>query len=141
VSPAHPDSGIDWPDLIEAATAARQNAHAPYSRFQVGAAVLMDDGAIYAGCNVENRSFGATICAERTAVTSAIAAGAKRLRAVVVITDTDPPAAPCGLCRETLAEFGDGDLPVLLLNPAGGERRFRLAELFPHPFVLPASDG
>jgi cytidine deaminase len=141
MSPSDTLPEIDWQALIEVATAARKNAHAPYSDFAVGAAVLADNGLIYAGCNVENRSFGATICAERTAVSSAIAAGAKRLRAVAVITDTAPPSPPCGLCRETLAEFGDGELPILLVNPAGGERRFRLGELFPHPFVFPTSDG
>jgi len=134
-------SDIDWQDLVEAASMARRNAHAPYSRFQVGAAVLADDGSIHAGCNVENRSFGATICAERSAVTSAVAAGAKRLRAVVVVTDTKPPSPPCGLCREVLAEFADGDLPVLAVNPAGGEVRFRLGELFPHPFEFPVPEG
>jgi cytidine deaminase len=103
----------------------------------VGAAVLTDNGALHSGCNVENRSFGLTICAERVAVASAVAAGSKGLRAVVVVTDTDPPAPPCGLCRETLAEFANGDLPILLVNPAGAERRYRLSELFPHPFVFP----
>ena len=87
----------DWESLIEAATAARENAHAPYSGYQVGAALMDDSGRIFAGCNVENRTFGLTICAERTAMVSAVAAGATRFAALAVITVSTPPAAPCAI--------------------------------------------
>ena len=120
-------------------TAARENAHAPYSGYRVGAALLDDDGRIFAGCNVENRTFGLTICAERTAMVSAVAAGATGFTALAVITISAPPAAPCGQCRDSLAEFGV-DLPVLMVNTAGERRETSLAELLPEPFVLPSAD-
>lgn len=131
---------MDWSELIRAARAARERAHAPYSGFAVGAAVATADGGLYAGCNVENRAYGLTICAERNAVAAAVAAGASRLSAVAVIADARPPATPCGSCREVLAEFADGDLEVLLENLEGERALFRLAELLPQPFVLPGSD-
>lgn len=124
--------------LVEAARLARENAYAPYSNFAVGAAVVDDQGRIFAGCNVENRSFGLSLCAERSAVAAAVAAGARRLDAVAICTAAEPPAAPCGLCRQTLAEFGAPDLRLVLFNPAGERREFRLGELFPEPFRLPS---
>jgi cytidine deaminase len=125
--------------MIEAAMAARENAHAPYSGYRVGAALMDDRGRIFAGCNVENRTFGLTICAERTAMVSAVAAGATRFTALAVVTVSTPPAAPCGQCRDSLAEFGL-DLPVLMANTAGERREMSLAELLPEPFVLPPVD-
>ncbi len=127
---------IPWPDLVAAATAARERAHAPYSGFRVGASLWMEDGSVVAGCNVENRSLPLAICAERTAMTSAVAAGKGAPRAAVVVTDTDPPATPCGMCREFLREFS-ADLPILCVNLEGTRREFRLDELLPHAFVLP----
>ncbi len=120
-------------DLVRAAEAARRHAHAPYSRYLVGAAVETDDGAVYAGCNVENASFGLTICAERAAVCAAVAAGARRIRRAVVITDSDPPGAPCGACRQVLAEFGL-DMEVTAI---GSVRRidWRLRDLLPDAFT------
>lgn len=129
---------MDWEPLIDAATRARERAYAPYSSFKVGAAVVMDDGSIYPGCNVENSSFGGTICAERTAVVSAVASGARRIRAVAVVTDTDPPAAPCGLCRQVLVEFGDPDVPVLLASTSGIRQETTLGEIHPLPFDFSA---
>jgi cytidine deaminase len=129
---------VDLELLLESARAAREHAYAPFSGFAVGAAVADERGRIYAGCNVENRSFGLALCAERAAVAAAVAAGAHRLSAVAVVTDTEPPSVPCGLCRETLAEFGDGELPIHLANLAGSRRRYRLAELFPEPFRFPS---
>lgn len=128
---------MDWEPLIDTATQARRRAYAPFSRFRVGAAILADDGRIYPGCNVENRSFGGTICAERTAVTSAIVGGARSIRAVVVISDTDPPAAPCGICREVLTEFADEDVPLLLVGTEGKRREVTLGEVHPYRFEFP----
>jgi len=130
----------DWEPLVEAALAARENAHAPYSGYRVGAALKDDRGRIFAGCNVENRIFGLTICAERTAMVSAVAAGATGFTALAVVTDSTPPAAPCGQCRESLAEFGV-DLPVLIVNTDGERREMSLVELLPEPFSLPEKDG
>ncbi|MEM6795133.1 MAG: cytidine deaminase [Acidobacteriota bacterium] len=134
----------DWDALLAVATAARERAYAPYSQFQVGAALLAESGEIFAGCNVENRSFGLCICAERTAVASAVAAGERSWRAVAVVTDTSPPALPCGMCRETLQELGGSDMEVLVANLAGESRAYRLGELHPAPFEwppeLPAGD-
>jgi cytidine deaminase len=126
--------------LIEAAREARDHAHCPYSGFAVGAAVLMEDGSIHAGCNVENRTFGLTICAERTALAGAVSKGLREPRAVAVITDTDPPAAPCGACREAMLEWVR-DLPILLTNPRGDRRVVQLAELHLLPFDLPGADS
>lgn len=127
---------MDWDPLVRSAREARELAHAPYSHFRVGAALLADDGTVYSGCNVENRSFGLSICAERVAVAKAVADGRTGFRAIAVVTDTSPPAVPCGMCRETLAEFAR-DLPVLVANLAGERREHRLRELFPSPFEWP----
>ncbi len=131
---------MDWDALYEAATEARGKAYAPYSRFPVGAAVLMDDGTIFSGCNVENRSFGLTICAERVALAAAVTSGRTGLRAVLVLTDTEPPSAPCGACREFLTEFGTADTSVMLTNTQGDRQLHRLLELHPFPFVLPSPE-
>ncbi len=128
---------IDWNQLLEKAIEARERAYAPYSEFQVGAAILMEDGSIFQGCNVENRSFGLTICAERVAIASAVAAGSRQPRAVAVVTGTDPPSVPCGPCLEVLTEFAEADLPIVLANPSGASLKYRLKDLLPHPFVLP----
>jgi cytidine deaminase len=121
--------------LLRAARAARQNAHAPYSRFHVGAAVLAGR-RVHPGCNVENASYGLTICAERNAVAAAVAAGARRIDAAVVVTATEVPTPPCGACLQVLAELGGPDLPVVLVG-AGGEAAAverTLGELMPHGF-------
>jgi cytidine deaminase len=128
---------MDWEPLLAAAAAARAHAYAPYSGFAVGAAVLAEDGRVFAGCNVENRAFGITLCAERSAVAAAVGAGAQVLRAVAVVADADPLATPCGLCRETLTEFGADELPILLAAPDGRRRETCLGVLLPDPFRLP----
>jgi cytidine deaminase len=97
---------MDWSSMTQCAWKTRDHAHAPYSQFFVGAAVVDAEGRIFGGCNVENLSFGLTICAERVAIASAIAAGSRSLSALVVVADTDTPISPCGACRQVMAEFG-----------------------------------
>lgn len=119
---------MDWNALAAAAWEVRDRAHAPYSNFQVGAALLAVDGRIFVGCNVENLSYGLTICAERVAVGAAIAAGAKEFLAVAVVADTSVPISPCGACRQVLSEFG---VPVVILSNRNERIVFRLEELLP----------
>lgn len=126
-------SNQTWDALYKAALEVRQNAYTPYSKFKVGAAFLMESGDIFVGCNVENASFGATICAERTAIGTAITQGIHNPRALAVVTDIDPPAAPCGICRQVLAEFADS-LPILLANTHGKRRFTTLDLLLPQRF-------
>lgn len=123
-----------WTPLVDAAFAAMGRAYAPYSKFHVGAALACDDGTIVSGCNVENASYGATICAERTAIGAAIASGLRRFRACVVATIGPEPSAPCGMCRQVLWEFAR-DLPILLVARQGGARRVvLLRDLLPGAF-------
>jgi len=122
--------------LVSRARAVRARAHAPYSKFQVGAAVLDDKGRIHAGTNVENASYGLTVCAERHAVAAAVAAGAKKVRAVAVITPTSPPGSPCGACRQVLAEFAAPDALVLLASPTGVPEETSMGALLPRSFKL-----
>lgn len=121
--------------LMALAEAARARAHAPYSRFRVGAALLCEDGSVQAGCNVENASYGATICAERTAVVAAVAAGHTRFRAIAVAGPEGVALGPCGICRQVLAEFSpDGALLVITRDEAGAPRATTLAALLPAAF-------
>jgi cytidine deaminase len=108
---------IPWERLLDLAWETRERAHAPYSNFQVGAALLAADGRVFTGCNVENLSYGLTICAERVAIGSAIAAGAREFLALAVVADTTEPISPCGACRQVMAEFGD--FPVRSATRAG----------------------
>jgi cytidine deaminase len=118
--------------LVSAARAAQQRAYAPYSHFHVGAALEADDGRVFVGCNVENASYGLTICAERAAICAAVAAGARRFRRAVVVSDSDPPAAPCGACRQVLAEFGS-DFRIDAVGPKG-TASWTMAALLPAAF-------
>jgi cytidine deaminase len=120
--------------LVEAAMAAAERAYAPYSKYRVGAAVRGAGHLLHSGCNVENASYGATICAERAAVCALVAAGEKRLSAVAVFTFSDPPALPCGVCRQVLAEFCD-DADVLIVSPGTVLKR-KLSALLPEAFRL-----
>jgi cytidine deaminase len=119
--------------LIEAALQARQNAHAPFSHFRVGAALQDESGRIFTGCNVENATYGLTICAERVAVFKAISEGARKFAAIAVAADTDVLTPPCGVCRQILWEFC-GNVDVTLVNPAGKVETLRLKDIFPRPF-------
>ena len=123
-------------ELVRRAREVMQRAYAPYSKFHVGAAIEADDGSVHVGCNVENASYGLTICAERMAVGAAIAAGKQRLRRVVVATAVEPPATPCGACRQLLAEFGM-DMEVIAVGPRS-ERRWTLRALLPEAFTKDA---
>ena len=115
-------------NLVLAAWRARDAAHAPYSKFAVGATLLAVDGRVFSGCNVENLSYGLTMCAERVAIGAAIAAGAREFREVVVVADTAVPISPCGACRQVLAEFG---VPVAVIANRTEQLEFRLEELLP----------
>jgi cytidine deaminase len=127
---------IDWDRLLKAARTVTRNAHAPYSGFRVGAAVLTGEGAIASGCNVENASYGLTICAERNAVFRAVADGATGIAAVALYTPTAEPATPCGACLQVIAEFGaNAEIRCYCDGPAVA--KFVLRELLPVSFTLP----
>jgi cytidine deaminase len=126
---------MDFPELIEQAQAAREKAYAPYSKFAVGAALLTSTGRVFTGCNVENLSFGLTICAERNAVFAAVAAGERQFRKIAIVSDSKTPVSPCGACRQVLAEFGM-ELEVCSANLQGQRFQAGLDELLPR-----ASEG
>ena len=121
-------------DLREAALAVRENAHAPYSNFKVGAALRAASGAVYRGCNVENVAYPEGTCAEAGAIAAMVAAGETRLTEVYVVAGSPAPVPPCGGCRQKLAEFGAGDVAVTLATVAGEERRTTVADLLPGAF-------
>lgn len=119
--------------LIEASLAARLKAHAPYSQFLVGAALEDQDGRVFTGCNVENATYGLSVCAERVAVLKAVSEGAGKFQRIAVAADTDLLTPPCGACRQILWEFC-GDIEVTLTNLHGKTETLRLKDLFPRPF-------
>lgn len=119
--------------LIDEAKLARENAVAPFSKFKVGAALRTKGGKIFRGCNVENCTYGLTVCAERVALLSALAAGEREFDAIVVITQSDEPSTPCGPCRQLMWEYC-GDIDVALTNLGGQRVDYKLSDLFPHPF-------
>src|SRR5712692_3419579 len=119
--------------LLEAALEARQNAHAPYSHFRVGAALEDATGRIHTGCNIENATYGLTICAERVAVFKAISEGARKFTRIAVAADTEVLTPPCGACRQILWEFC-GNAELILVNLQGKTESFRLKDIFPRPF-------
>jgi cytidine deaminase len=119
--------------LVEAALQVRENAHAPFSKFKVGAALEDDAGRVHTGCNVENATYGLTVCAERVAVFKAVSEGARKFRRIAVAADTDTLTPPCGACRQILWEFC-GDIELILANPRGKTETLHLRELFPRPF-------
>lgn len=125
--------GSDARSLIAAARQARRHAHARYSRFKVGAALETANGVIIGGCNVENATYGLTICAERVAMFKALSEGHRRFARIAIVADTAAPTPPCGACRQILWEFG-GDLQVILANLRRETGRLALSDLLPLPF-------
>jgi cytidine deaminase len=124
---------VDDATLIQAARAARERAFAPYSKFKVGAALETDDGVVITGCNVENSTYGLTVCAERVAVLKAVSEGYRAFHRIAVVADTQAPTPPCGPCRQILWEFC-GDIEVILANLTEEKGRYRLKDLLPLPF-------
>lgn len=124
---------MDLEALVQRAFEARENACADYSHFKVGAALLASSGKVYTGCNIENASYGLTVCAERVALWKALSEGARAFTQLAVVTSSAQPASPCGACRQLLWEFC-GDIEVILANAQGLRQTHRLAELLPHPF-------
>ena len=123
----------EFETLIKAATRARENAHARFSNFKVGAALRTPAGTIFGGCNVENATYGLTVCAERVAIFKAISEGERAFDAIAVVTDTDELTPPCGACRQLIWEFC-GDVPVVMANLKGKVEVSRMGVLFPKPF-------
>ena len=126
-------SSVEDKELIALATEARKQAYAPYSHYEVGAALWTASGQVYTGCNVENASYGLTICAERTAAVKAVSSGERDFVAIAVVTADG--GTPCGACRQVLAEFGP-HMRVLVADAAGNYKTYRLDELLPDAFVL-----
>ena len=123
---------MDAKELMKIARKARQNAYAPYSHFAVGAALLAESGRVYTGCNIENASYGLTCCAERNAIFAAIGAGERRFKMLAVAADSPEPVAPCGACRQVIAEFG---IPLVVMGNLKGETKTMTAEeLLPYGF-------
>jgi cytidine deaminase len=133
---------MDRKKLIEQALEARQRAYAPYSGFQVGCALLDGQGHVHLGCNVENAAYGPTNCAERTALFRAIADGRQRgsFQALAIVGDTVEPIAPCGVCRQVMAELCEPEMPVIMANVSGNHKVMTVAELLPGAFTLPVGE-
>lgn len=125
---------VDWAMLRERATAAMENAYAPYSGFRVGAALLGSDGSVSVGCNVENASYPAGMCAERAAVEAAVVRGVRNFTAIAIATEAESPTPPCGICRQVLMEFAP-DLVVLSATRSGAEARWSMPDLLPKAFT------
>ena len=121
-------------ELVETARKAKEKAYAPYSGFKVGAAVLTENGNVYTGVNIENASYGATNCAERTAIFKAVSEGETRIKKVAVIGDSESIVHPCGMCRQVMAEFADGNMRIICSNKYGNYKVFSLDEMLPNSF-------
>jgi len=120
-------------ELVARAVEVRENACAEYSRYKVGAALMAASGKVYTGCNVENSTYGLTVCAERVALWKALSEGERKFTQIAVVTSSEPPASPCGACRQLLWEYC-GDIEIILANLQGFRKTLRLAEIFPRPF-------
>lgn len=127
-------SSVSDEHLIEVAKNARTMAHAPYSKFEVGAAIVAADGRVFSGCNVENSTYGLSMCAERVAIFKAVSEGAKGFERVAVVVDNDALAPPCGCCRQMIWEFGTDETEVIMANLSGDRKKFRIRELLPQAF-------
>lgn len=125
---------MDVAKLLNESKKAREKAYVPYSKFPVGAALLADDGTIYHGCNIENSAYSMTNCAERTAFFKAVSEGVRTFKALAVVGDTQGPVSPCGACRQVIAEFCDGAMPVYLTNLNGDVEKTTVAKLLPGAF-------
>jgi len=125
---------MDVEKLIAESKKAREQAYVPYSKFPVGAALLAEDGTIYHGCNIENSAYSMTNCAERTAFFKAVSDGVRSFKALAVVADTEGPVSPCGACRQVIAEFCDGSMPVYLTNLNGDVEETTVAKLLPGAF-------
>ncbi|NRQ43721.1 cytidine deaminase [Rheinheimera sp. YQF-2] len=128
-------SEINWAALQQAAKQAAAQAYAPYSKFPVGVAVLADSGKIYTGCNVENASYGGTVCAERNAIGAAVVAGERKFTALLVYTPQEMLTPPCGICRQVIAEFFTPDAPIASCNHLQQQQNWTLGELLPAAFT------
>jgi cytidine deaminase len=122
---------MDMQTLLDQAIEARRKAYTPYSKFQVGAAVLTKDHHVFQGCNIENASYGLTNCAERTAIFKAVSEGEKEIDTIVIVADTEGPVSPCGACRQVMAEFCDKDTKIILANLNGEKVKTTIDELLP----------
>lgn len=125
---------MDKNTLINESKLAREKAYVPYSKFQVGAALLSEDGQVYHGCNIENSGYSMTNCAERTAFFKAVSEGVTKFKALSVVADTEGPVSPCGACRQVMAEFCDSSMPVYLTNLKGDVQATTVGELLPGAF-------
>ena len=128
-------SEINWAALQQAAQQAAAQAYAPYSKFPVGVAILADSGKIYTGCNVENASYGGTVCAERNAIGAAVVAGERKFTALMVYTPQDMLTPPCGICRQVIAEFFSPNAPIASCNHVQQQQHWTLGELLPAAFT------
>ena len=124
---------MDINELINKAKNAREHSYSPYSRFKVGAALKTKNGMVFTGCNIENSSYGLSICAEREAIFKAISAGERDLDTIAVVTDSDKLTTPCGACRQVMWEFSK-DMTVVVANLKGEKKEFKIKELLAHPF-------
>ncbi len=125
--------------LLKPALEAKEKAYAPYSKFRVGAALLTSDGSVYTGCNVENASYGLTVCAERVAAFKAVCDGKKVFKAILIVSDSDSTTPPCGACRQVLAEFAGEDMIIISVDKVGNARFYSLSELLPWAFKFRVS--
>ena len=123
----------NYEKLIKVAEKARKRAYTPYSKFKVGAAILSSDGKIFTGCNIENASFGLTVCAERVAILKAISEGSSKFEAIAIVGDTNRPCSPCGACRQVISEFGK-DIKIIMSNLKGDIKIKKIDELLPEAF-------
>jgi len=127
---------MDYENLVRLANDIKKNAYAPYSNFHVGAALIGNSGKIYTGVNIENSSYGATICAERTAIVKAISEGEKKIKALAISSDSKDYTFPCGICRQVILEFADEDIVILCSNNNGEYKTYNLNDLLPNAFVF-----